>query len=203
VVDNPPSFLENVILELADDPQTTTYSISGLERLATPRAEAKLAELSAAGNPEYIRQMGITALGGLGDPAYCSLMLDIAQESREYSRFIALRAAGYLCGERAMPLLTSQLANADYSSRFEAACALGNTHSREAVPLLIPLLLDADPNLRRAARDALATLTHRRSRSDEGQSQTAHRNWSNWWASNGATATIYSIDDCKQPEPLQ
>ncbi len=203
VVDNPPPFLENVILALADDPQTTTYSISGLERLATPRAKAKLAKLSAVDNPECIRQMAITALGGLGDPAYCSVMLDIARESREYSRFIALRAAGYLCGERAFPLLVSQLVNADYSARFEAAYALGNTQSREAVPLLIPLLLDTDPNVRRAARDSLATLTHRRSKSDEGSAQATHRDWANWWASNGATAPIYGIDDCEEPEPLQ
>jgi hypothetical protein len=203
VVDNPPPFLENVILALADDPQTTTYSISGLERLATPRAKAKLAKLSAADNPECIRQMAITALGGLGDATYCSLMLAISQESREYSRFIALRAAGYLCGERAMPLLTSQLASADYSSRFEAACALGNSHRREAFPLLIPLLLDADPNVRRAARDSLAALTHRRSKDDGGSAEAIHRGWTNWWASNGATTPIYGIDDCKEPDPLQ
>lgn len=203
VVNNPPPFLENVILAMADNPQTTTYGISGLERLATPRAKAKLAVLSVGENPEYVRQMAITALGGLGDPAYCSLMLDIAQDSHEYSRFIALRAAGYLCGERAFPLLTSQLASANYSTRFEAAFALGNSRSRDAVPLLIPLLLDADPNVRRAARDALAALTHRRSKDDEGPAEALHRDWNNWWTSNGATAPIYGIDDCKEPDPLQ
>jgi hypothetical protein len=202
VVDNPPPFLENVILALADDPPTTRYSIPGLERLATPRARAKLAKLSTADNPEYIRQMAITALGGLGDATYCSLMLAISQESREYSGFIALRAAGYLCGERAMTLLTSQLASADYSPRFEAAFALGNSHRREAVPLLISLLLDANAEVRRAARDSLATLTHRRSKNDERPAQEIYRDWTNWWTSNSATVPIYGIDECKEPEPL-
>jgi HEAT repeat protein len=184
VVQNPPRFLENVVLALAE--------VSGLERLATPRAKAKLAELSAAENP-----MAVTALGELGDPAYCSLMLGIAQESREYSRFIALRAAGYLCGEGALLLLTGLLGEADASSRYEAAYALGNSRSRQAVPALISLLVDADPNVRRAARDSLVTLTHRRSKSDEGSAQATHRDWANWWASNGETAPIYGIDECK------
>jgi HEAT repeat protein len=203
VVQSPPPLLEDVILAMADDPHTVGYSVSGLERLATQRTKAKLAGLSAAGNPEGTRQMAITALGRLGDSAYCSVMLDIAHESREYSRFIALRAAGYLCGERAFPLLTSQLANADHSPRFEAAYALGNTHSREAVRLLISLLLDANPEVRRAARDSLATLTHRRSKNDGAPAQAIHRDWTNWWTSNGATAPIYGIDDCEEPEPLQ
>jgi hypothetical protein len=198
VVQNPPRFLENVVLALAEDPRTAAASVSGLERLATPRAKATLAKLSAADN-----QMAVTALGELGDPAYCSLVLDIARASREYSRFIALRAAGYLCGEEALPLLTSLLGQAEASSRYEAAYALGNSHSREAVPLLISRLLDADPNVRRAARDSLASLTHRRSKSDAGPATAIHRDWNNWWTSNGATATIYGIDDCKEPELLQ
>lgn len=202
VVQNPPLLLEHVILAMADDPHEVGDAILGLERLATPRAKAKLAELSGAGNPEVLRQMAITALGGLGDPAYCSLMSDIAQESREYSRFIALRAAGYLCGETALPLVASQLAGAEQSTRYEAAFALGNSHSRKAVSLLIPLLLDADPEVRRAARESLVALTHHRSKNDERPAQEIYRDWSNWWAAGGARAPIYGIDECKEPDPL-
>ncbi len=203
VVQNPPRILENVVLAMAGDPQAAGFSVSGLERLATPQAKAKLAELSAPGNPEPIRQMAITALGKSGDPAYCSLMLDIAHESHDYSRFIALRATGYLCGEGALTLLTSQLANANHSQRFEAAYALGNSHSRNAMPLLIPLLLDPDPDIRRASRDSLAALTHRRSKSDAGASQAIHRDWADWWAFHGATAPVYGVDQCKEPEPFE
>ncbi len=203
MLQNPPRFLENAILALADNPQTAACSISGLQRLATPRAKARLAELSAAENPECIRQVAVTALGELGDPAYCSLMLNIARESREYSRFIALRAAGYSCGEAALPLFTGLLTSADASSRFEVAYALGNSHSREAVPVLISLILDPDPNVRRAARDSLATLTHRRSQGDEGAARATHDKWTDWWASNGATAPVYGIDECEEAAPLQ
>jgi HEAT repeat protein len=197
VVQNPPQFLESVILEMADDPQTAGYSVAGLEHLGTPRSKAKLAKLSEAGNPEAIQ-----ALAGFGDPEYCGTMLDIARESHEYSRFIALRAAGHLCGEKVLPPATAELANADPSPRFEAAYALGNSHTREAVPTLISLLLDPDESVRRAARDSLATLTHRRSKSDRGPAQDVFRDWNNWWRSSGATAPIYGIDECKEAEPL-
>jgi hypothetical protein len=197
IVQNPPRFLESVILDMADDPQTAGYSVAGLERLGTPRAKAKLAKVSEAGDPEAIQ-----ALAGFGDPAYCGTMLDIARESHEYSRFIALRAAGYLCGEKVLPLATAELASADPSPRFEAAYALGNSHTREAVPPLISLLLDPDESVRRAARDSLATLTHRRSKSDRGPAQDVFRDWNNWWRSSGATVPIYGIDECKDAEPL-
>jgi len=198
VLQNPPRFLENLILALADDPQTGPSSVPALQRLATPQTKAKLAELSRAGNPE-----AISALGESGDPAYCSLMLDIARDSRDYSRFIALRAAGYLCGEVALPILTGLLGEADASSRYEVAYALGNSHSRQAVPMLISLLLDVDPNVGRAARDSLATLTHRHSKSYGGPPRVTYDDWANWWGSNGATAAIYRIDECEESEPLQ
>lgn len=198
VLQNPPLFLEDAILALSHDPQTAVSAISGLQRLATPRAKARLAELSAAGDPD-----AITALGELGDPAYCSLMLDVARSNPEYSRFIALRAAGYLCGKAALPFLAGVLTKADSSARFAAADALGNSRSREAVSLLIPLLLDADPNVRRAARESLATLTHRRSKRDEGTARAVHDDWTAWWASNRATAPIYGIDDCQEPPPFE
>ncbi len=206
VVQDPPRFLEEVILSLADHPKTAAASMSGLERLATPRAKGKLAALSGAGNPEAIRQRAIPALAALGDSAYCSSMLNIGQKSSQYSRSIALRAAGYLCGEKALPLLNSLLPAADAASRFELAYALGNSHSRKAIPVLISLLLDANSDVRRAAVDSLTNLTHRSSRSgidDKEAAGTAHDEWITWWATEGATAKIYRIDDCSERMPLQ
>jgi len=206
ILQNPPRFLENTILQLADDPNTVGTAIQGLERLATPRAEAKLAELSGPENPEGTRQQAIQTLGRLGDPAYCPLMLDIAQHSREYSRFIALRAAGYLCGRKVIPLARSFLSSQDYSTRFEAAYALGNSGSRDAVQLLIPLLRDPNPEVRRAASGALATLTHRKLKdlpSSEATATRAYQEWMNWWSLNAASAAIYTINQCAEPAPLQ
>jgi hypothetical protein len=196
VVQSPPLFLEDVILSMADDPRTVGASISGLERLATARSKAKLAKLSAAGN-----QVAIEGLGELGDCSYCPLMLEIAQQGRDYSRFIAMRAAGFLCGERAFPFLRRQLASPDVSTRYESAYALGNTHSRAAVPMLITMLVDSDSNVRRAAGDALAALTHRRSKTLAG-AEAIQQEWTKWWNSNGPTAPTYGIDECKQAEPL-
>lgn len=206
IVQKPPPFLEDNILALADDPQTAAASVEGLEHLGTLRAKAKLAELCGPGQPECIRQMAVTTLGEMGDPAYCSLMLNIAKESHQYSRFIALRAAGYLCGENVLPLASEFLSNADASPRFEAAYALGNSRSRAAVALLIPLLLDRDPNVRRAASDALASLTHRKSKFETGDKSAGMQSylaWTNWWASHRLNAVIYSIEDCAGSTPLQ
>ena len=206
VVQHPPNFLEEVILSLADHPNTASASVPGLERLATPRAKAKLAELSAPSNPEEIRQIAISALRAMGDSAYCSTMLGVSQESSQYSRWIALRAAGYLCGERALPLLKSLVSSADEVSRYEVVYALGNSHSREAVPVLISLLLDANSGVRRAALDALTNLTHRSLPSGIDQQNKAgeiHADWTNWWASKGASAEIYRIGDCSERLPLQ
>jgi hypothetical protein len=206
LVQDPPRFLEELILSLADHPNTASASVSGLERLATPRAKAKLAELSAPSSPEAIRQGAIPALAALGDSAYCSTMLSISRESSQYSRWIALRGAGYLCGEKALPVLKSLLSSVAQVSRYEVVYALGNTHSREAVPILISLLLDADSSVRRAARDSLTNLTHRRSPSGIDQQETPgeiHADWTNWWASKGASAEIYRIDDCSEALSLQ
>jgi HEAT repeat protein len=69
-------------------------------------------------------------------------MLDIGRTKGEHSQFVALRAAGYLYGKEALPLLTTVLARPEYSTRFEAVYALGNTRCRDAVSLLIPMLID-------------------------------------------------------------
>ena len=205
MVQHPPRVLEDVILSLADHPQTAANSISGLERLATPRAKARLAQLSGADNPEAIRQMAISALAALGDSEYCSSMLNIAQESSQYSRFIALRSSGYVCGEKALPLLRSLLSAADKTLRFEIAYALGNSHSREAVPILIPLLLDTDSSVRSAAAVSLASLTHRSSGNgvdDEEAAGRTYNDWVEWWTSKGVSAEVYSIDNCTESLPL-
>jgi hypothetical protein len=178
-----PAFLEEVIMGLADNAQTAALSIPGLQRMGTMRAKEKLAELARTIGPEAIK-----TLGELGDPAYCPLMMDIAKNSPDYSRFIAMRAAGALCEQRAVPMLTNLLTNADQSMRFELAYALGSSRSREAVPVLIPLLADPDESVRKAASEALKTLTHR-----------GRPNFARWWSANGTTAKIYSIRQCDEP----
>jgi HEAT repeat protein len=204
VTQNPPPFLEPVILRLADDPRTAAASVAGLERLASRSAKAKLADLADGKFAEWVRERAIEALGELGDPVYCQLMLDLAREKTPL-RQPALLAAGRLCGPRALPLLFGLLGGADDSQRFSVACALGNTGSRGAVPALIALLADANPGVRRAAADALATLTHRRSTASIRDEQSAHRavfDWAGWWSLHSLTAPVYSPAHCAPAEPI-
>jgi HEAT repeats len=206
VMQNPPRFLENVILAIANDPNRAGASIKGLEKLATPRAKATLAQLAGPRSPECTRQAATQALGEMGDPAYCSVMLRIAHESHKYSRFIALRAAGYLCGAKAIPLARNFLATPAPSAWAEAAYALGNSHSRDAIPILIPLLRNGDPNVRLAAWHALATLTHRTTtvgvRSDTAAEET-YDEWVKWCKSHCPGAKVYNLGHCSAATPLE
>jgi len=205
ITQNPPGFLENVILGLADDPQTAAASIAGLKRLATPQAKAKLGQLAGAASAESVRQEAVTALGELGDPSYCRLIVEIAQSGTEYSRLVALRAAGFVCGKAALPTLLGLFPSANPSLRFELAYALGNSHVREAVPPLISLLVDHDQEVRRGAAEALATLTHRTSTRGIGTEESArqaHSEWVRWWSFNGSTAPLYSPRHCDGLQPI-
>jgi hypothetical protein len=60
------------------------------------------------------------------------------------------------------------------------------------VPILIELLGDAD--VRRAASEALYTLTHRQSNSDDPAAE--RQNWVSWWALQGKTAQIFDPTEC-------
>jgi hypothetical protein len=84
------------------------------------------------------------------------------------------------------------IARAEQFPSYEIAYALGNTGSRTAVPILIELLGDAD--VRRAASEALYTLTHRQSNSDDPAAE--RQNWVSWWALQGKTAQIFDPTEC-------
>ena len=199
ITQNPPAFLEPLLLGVADDPHEAGAVIPGLARLGTRAAKDKLAELARPKNPESLTQPAIQALAERGDRAYCPVMLDLAQRSAGYSKMIALRGAGYLCGEKAILLAVRLLNSPDQSLRYELAYALGNTHAREAVPILLDFLADKDVNVRRAAADALTTLTHRSQEAGianvEAAAQT-RRSWMAWWSGNGRDAKIYGPEDC-------
>jgi hypothetical protein len=198
---NPPRILESVILGLAEDSSIAGAAIAGLKRLGTPGAKMKLAQMAQADGPEWGRQRAIQALGELGDTFYCDLMLQIASEADANTQGIAVRAAGYLCGNKALPTVVALLTNADSDLRYELAYALGNTSSRGAVRPLLGLLRDDDPNVRRAAAEALGTLTHRSSTGDLSEvvrAQQAYLDWEHWWRLGGATSPIFSPSQCDE-----
>jgi hypothetical protein len=195
ITQHPQEFLEPIILKLSRDPQTMVASITALKKLATDRAKHRLAELTASGYEEYVRQPATTALAELGDTSYCGLMLQLLNLRQGYTSEIAAKGAGLLCGDKAIPQLVSLLVGKPGTfPAYEIAYALGNTRSQTAVPILIDSLTNADPDVRRAAKEALYTLTHRQSDSDDFG--TDHQNWVSWWALQGRTAQIFDSTEC-------
>jgi hypothetical protein len=203
VTQKPPRFAEAAILVLANDEPGP--SIGGLERLATPAARAKLLEMASISSPEYLRQASIQALGEMGNSDDCDAMLNIARQSENYTRGEAYIASAQLCKEQAVPTLLRLLPAADDQLLVYIATALENTYSRNAVPPLITLLSNPDESVRRGAEQALATLTHQRSQygiADADSARESNRDWSTWWARNGAAANIYGPDACIEPQVL-
>jgi len=194
ITQHPQEFLEPMILKLSEDTQTMGASITGLKKLGTDRAKRRLAELTAPEYGEYVRQPATTAVAELGDPSYCGLMLQLVSLRQGYTSEIAVRGAGLLCGDKAIPQLVSLLRKPSTFPVYEIAYALGNTGSRSAVPILIELLSNTDTDVRRAAKDALYTLTHRQSKSDNSAAD--HQNWIRWWALQGKTAQIFDPAEC-------
>jgi len=196
---NPPRFLEPVILALAgsSDLSQRFQSIQGLKHLATPAARAKLMEM-ASGPNEGLAQRAIPALGEIANPDDCSAMLKIAARWRQYTEEQAYMAAGRICGGKAIPILIGALRRADKDLAQGLAIALGNTASRDAIPPLIGLLGSPDEWVRRDAEGALFTLTHRSMQdvsTPAAAAQVAY-GWRGWWFLNASSAQIYSPDQC-------
>jgi len=195
IMEHPQPFLEPVILKLSQEPQTMSISVTGLKKLGTDRAKQRLADLTSSEFDESIRQPATTALAELGDTTYCELMLQLMKLRQGYTTEIAARGAGLLCGEKAIPQLASLLLRAPRNfPPYEVAYALGNTGSRTAVPILIELLGNSDADVRRAAKEALYTLTHRQSNSDDSGAD--REDWVSWWALQGKTAQIFAPTEC-------
>lgn len=205
ITQNPPPFVEAAILALANDQLIPAASVGGLERLATPAARAKLLQMSSTSSPEYLRQPSIQALGEIGNSDDCEAMLDIASQNENYTQGEAYIASGRLCKEQAIPTLLRLLPAADSQLLMYLATALENTLSRDAIPPLITLLSNSDEFVRRDAEEALATLTHRRSKygiADADSARQSYEEWSNWWVGNSKAANIYGPDACIEPQLL-
>jgi HEAT repeat protein len=205
VTQNPPQFSEPAILALADDKQLAAFSVEGLKRLATLKSRATLVQSSSTSSPEYLRQPAIVALGEIGNPDDCQAMLDIASENKNYTQVEAYIAAGRICEEKAVSILSGLVPIADSQLSMGVAGGLGNTYSRSAVRPLINLLRSPDRNTRWNAADALATLTHRKSKEGIEDADSASRSYHellSWWSLDGNTVPIYRSDECTSPQPL-
>lgn len=199
---NPPRFLEGVILSLAANGDTALQSVDGLERLATPASRAKLVEMSSA-KDRGLRERAIAALGRIGNSEDCDAMLKVAAEN-DPEQTQAYVAVGRVCRSGAVSVLASLLPSADDHLAAAVATGLGNTASRDAVPPLISLLLSPDAFVRREADAALFTLTHHGTPgdlNDPADPRQGYSEWHSWWSKNSRTARIYSTDECPAPQP--
>lgn len=196
---NPPKFLETVILSLAESTEGNLRfeSVAGLKRLGTPAAHAKLLEM-ASGPDEVLAQWAIPALGELANPDDCDAMLKIALRERQTNQVLAYMAAGRICRKRAIPVLLRVLSTADVSFLQGIATALGDTESRDAIPPLISLLASPNDWVRRAAEEALFTLTHRPMEDVSTPDAAAKTisDWRSWWFMNRESAQVYGPDQC-------
>ncbi|MGH9742036.1 MAG: HEAT repeat domain-containing protein [Candidatus Acidiferrum sp.] len=204
ITQNPPPFAEAAITDLIGNPVLTGIGLEGLGRLATSTARARLTEASTIG-PEEFRQPAIKALGEAGNPEDCRTLLDIASQNKYYTQEEAYVFAGRVCRDQAIPALSRLLSDADEQLSTSVATALENTSSRYAVPPLIGLLTNADKSILDSAEEALATLTHRKSRYGVASKDSSYESrfaWWYWWATNRDTAPIYGPDQCIDPQPL-
>jgi HEAT repeat protein len=209
IAQHPPLFVESVLTKIVDSPGTTIAnivdaSIVGLGRLETPSARAKLIAMASTG-PDEFRQPAIQALGELGNPSDCQVLLFIANQNKDYTRGEAYMYAGRVCKERAIPALSRLLPTADPLLSGYVAAAFENTLSRDAISPLIGLLASPDEGVRRDAEESLETLTHQKSQYGIASAESSNKSrmeWTGWWEANGRTAPIYGPDQCADPQPL-
>jgi HEAT repeat protein len=205
---NPPEFLEPVILSMADsrDDALRFAAIDGLKKLATPAARAKLIELasdSSSVQEEGVAQQAIEALGEIANPDDCSSILRIASHAKGYTGAEAFIAAGWICRVGAIPTLVNFLRTADWYQAAGVAAALGNTGSRKAIPPLIDLLASPDESVRIEADSALFTLTHRgiQDVSTPAAAAQVQSAWRGWWLMNSDSAPVYRPNQCPATIP--
>lgn len=179
-----------MILKLSREPATLVTSITRLQKLRTDRTKQRLGELTDSVYDEYVRQPAKAALAEMGDGRCCDLMLQLMHSRQGYTSETTARRAGLLCGEKAITQLVVLLSRSPNAfPAYEIAYALGNTGSQTAVPVLIELFDNADDRTCRAVHEALYTLTHRNSNSDDSSAD--RQDWVAWWAKEGKTAQIF------------
>ena len=198
-----PPFLEDLILRLADTPNSADPS--ALRRLNTERSRQKLAQLTE--DPRYRtgRQIAIRELAEIRDRSYLPVLIRVARSSTDGDRDIAIQGTGLLGGDDAVPFLVSMLGDVDVYARVAAVRGLGLTASRKAVTVLVGLLGQKDDRIFREVTQSLAQLTHRSITPtpwSEKPSTAKYNRWHDWWLAHGPTAPIYGTDQCAQPQPL-
>jgi len=153
---------------------------------------------------QYYAEDAISALARTGDKAAIPVLKRIAEYGQVGYREIAVFGLGHF-GENVIPFLTAILRESELDMQVAAIRGLGISASHSAVPILIELLHNSELQLAKEARLSLAELTHYSVDSNLWIQDIAPREyemWNKWWQKHGATAEIYSTNNCSQPRPL-
>jgi hypothetical protein len=205
---------EETLLLFANNREFSEFAPLAMHRLNTPRSMAAMADLlkrTGWGTFEHMESAEYVAESG--DQQWFPLLLEIAEKHSGNFSYVA--DAAELGGDKILPTLvalagspnkkfTARSTNED--SAQNAVAAMGYTGSRAAVPILVRYLKSPDVAVAESAREGLRLLTHRTAndpRDDRNENpQSQYRRWSQWWASAGATAAIYTSTECSDFIPL-
>lgn len=198
-----PRFAEDRILAMANQQDLETAAMPALRRLGTPAAINKLESIAFETSDgdtvhEGQRLSALEQIKYLHDRSLLPRLYEVAEENRWQSiRWAAASAAARIGHTEAVPEIAKMLANPDPLIVFAGAEALGDTNSRAAVGILISAIpAAAMGNELPAIVEALGRLTHQKTSSDPKQRGAIHKQWSDWWATHGANATIYDPETC-------
>jgi hypothetical protein len=178
-------------------------AITGLKNLNTKESRAALAKIAETPNKpnSYIEEAATYALDEMGDVTYFSLMVQLMASPNERVQRAAIRGAGALGGDAAVPVLLEKMRAAANTERNDAMSALGDTKSRAAVKALIDLSGGKGNDYQNAwwplfvlTHHSLPKVTYLRT------AEQTHDAWQRWWDAGGKNALVYSPYECAPKE---
>jgi len=198
----PPAF-EETLLGFAENPEFRRYAPLAFHRLNSPHSVKALAHLltkTEVGSYEHLHSADYLAESG--DPQWFPLLLEVAQKHAGIVDYVD--DAAELGGDKVVPSLISLMDSPENEfTRVNAVSAMGDTGSRAAVSILLDLLKSSDSDIAERALSGLQELTHRKATDDPNESpQSQYRKWSQWWARDGISASIYKPSECINLTPL-
>lgn len=160
------------ILQHDPSPDVRAAAAAALERFARQAAlgslngeesgrlrEALLQAATDASAPYAVRRRSLEALGPYGDDAPIASAIAEAYDSGDHGvQCSAVYAMGKSLDARWLPIILSELENADPELRFEAARAAGSLGAADALPMLLEAARDDDAEVRHTAIGAIGQI---------------------------------------------
>jgi len=148
----------NLIEMLAIDTEAQSYGLIVLFRELLQRNVFELVELLHADVPEFIKTLGIDALGNSGNYNALQSLMMFAENESAVLRLHALKALNKLQHPGALPAVEAGLADVSPVVRAEAAVCAGELQLPQTCLRLEQLLEDPDWTVRFSAAEALIAI---------------------------------------------